>query len=143
MNLKTSKEKTKIVAASTSTIVDINVKNSSIVAKGQIIVTVESMKMQSHIVASAAGGSFKIPRYTASWPTGEIGAMGIEGAVKLGFKKELESVEDGLPRDNLFADLVEKMYDRGRSTEAASFLEIDTVIDPSESRFIIARALHN
>ena len=54
----------------------------------------------------------KMPRYTASWPTGEFGAMGIEGAVKLGFKKELESVEDGLPRDNLFADLVEKMYDQ-------------------------------
>ena len=90
-----------------------------------------------------AGGSFKIPRYTASWPSGEFGAMGIEGAVKLGFKKELESVEDGLSRDNLFADLVEKMYDRGRATEAASFLEIDAVIDPSESRFIIARALNN
>ena len=90
-----------------------------------------------------AGGSFKIPRYSVSWPTGEFGAMGIEGAVKLGFKKELESVEDGLPRDNLFADLVDKMYDRGRATEAASFLEIDAVIDPSESRFIIARVLNN
>ena len=61
-----------------------------------------------------SGGSFKIPRYAASWPTGEFGAMGIEGAVKLGFKKELESVEDGLTRDNLFADLVDKMYDRER-----------------------------
>jgi acetyl-CoA carboxylase carboxyltransferase component len=69
--------------------------------------------------------------------------MGIEGAVKLGFKKELESIEDGLTRDNLFADLVDKMYDRGKATEAASFLEIDAVIDPSESRFMIARALHN
>ncbi len=90
-----------------------------------------------------AGGRFKMPRYTVSWPTGEFGAMGIEGAVKLGFKKELESVEDGLPRDNLFADLVDKMYDRGKATEAASFLEVDAVIDPSESRFIIARALNN
>ncbi len=90
-----------------------------------------------------AGGSFKIPRYSVSWPTGEFGAMGIEGAVKLGFKKELESAENGFPRDNLFADLVEKMYDRGRATEAASFLEIDAVIDPSETRFIIARALNN
>ena len=55
MNLKTSNKKTKIVAPITSTIVDVNVKNSSIVSKGQIIVTVESMKMQSHIVASVAG----------------------------------------------------------------------------------------
>ena len=55
MNLRTSKQKTKIVAAITSTIVDVNVQNSSIVLKGQIIVTVESMKMQSHIVALDAG----------------------------------------------------------------------------------------
>ena len=52
MNLETSNEKTKIVAPITSTIVDVNVQNSSIVSKGQIIVTVESMKMQSHIAAS-------------------------------------------------------------------------------------------
>ena len=55
MHLKKSNEKTKIVAPITSTIVNVNVKNSSIVSKGQIIITVESMKMQSHIVASAAG----------------------------------------------------------------------------------------
>ena len=55
MNLKVSNKKTKIVAPITSTIVDVNVKDSSIVSQGQIIVTVESMKMQSHIVASAAG----------------------------------------------------------------------------------------
>ena len=55
MNLKTSKEKTKIVAAITSTIVDVNVQNSSIVSKGQIIVTVESMKMQSSIAAPVSG----------------------------------------------------------------------------------------
>ena len=90
-----------------------------------------------------AGGSFKMPLYTASWPTGEFGAMGIEGAVKLGFKKELESVSDNLSREHLFADLVKKLYDRGRATEAASFLEIDAVIDPSESRLIITKALKN
>ncbi len=90
-----------------------------------------------------AGGSFKIPLYTASWPTGEFGAMGIEGAVKLGFKKELEGVKDSLSRDHLFADLVKKLYDRGKATEAASFLEIDAVIDPSESRLMITKAFKN
>ena len=90
-----------------------------------------------------AGGSFKIPVYTASWPMGEFGAMGIEGAVKLGFKKELKSVEDDLERDHMFVNLVNKMYDRGKATEAASFLEIDTVIDPSDSRSIIAKILNN
>ncbi len=90
-----------------------------------------------------AGGSFKIPVYTVSWPTGEFGAMGIEGAVKLGFKKEVESVEDNLSRERLFADLVCKMYDRGKASEAASFLEIDAVINPSDSRSIIAKILNN
>ena len=84
-----------------------------------------------------------MPLYTASWPTGEFGAMGIEGAVKLGFKKELESVPDTLSRESLFADLVKKMYDRGKATEAASFLEIDAVIDPSETRLMITKAFKN
>ncbi len=90
-----------------------------------------------------AGGSFKMPLYTASWPTGEFGAMGIEGAVKLGFKKELESIKDNLSRKQLFADLVKKLYDQGKATEAASFLEIDAVIDPSESRLMITKAFKN
>ncbi len=90
-----------------------------------------------------AGGSFKMPLCTASWPTGEFGAMGIEGAVKLGFKKELESVTDNLSRDHLFADLAKKLYDRGKATEAASFLEIDAVIDPSESRLMITNVFKN
>jgi len=90
-----------------------------------------------------AGGSLKMPLFTGSLPTGEFGAMGIEGAVKLGFKKELESVKDNVSREHLFADLIKKLYDRGKATEAASFLEIDAVIDPSESRAIIARALNN
>ena len=40
------------------------------------------------------GGSFHDPIYTASWPTGEFGGMGLEGAVKLGFRKELEAETD-------------------------------------------------
>ncbi len=88
-----------------------------------------------------AGGSFKVPAYTASWPTGEFGAMGIEGAVKLGFKKELEYIEDNSSRETVFADLVQKMYDRGRATEAASLLEIDAVIDPCDTRFFVAKVL--
>ena len=87
------------------------------------------------------GGSFYIPIYTASWPTGEFGGMGLEGAVKLGYKKELEAIEDDKEREELFNKLVQKMYDAGRALEAATQLEIDAVIDPADTRSIILKAL--
>ena len=87
------------------------------------------------------GGSFYIPIFTASWPTGEFGGMGLEGAVKLGYKKELEAIEDDREREQLFNKLVQKMYDAGRALEAATQLEIDAVIDPADTRSIILKAL--
>ena len=87
------------------------------------------------------GGSFYIPIFTASWPTGEFGGMGLEGAVKLGYKKELEAIEDEKEREELFNKLVQKMYDAGRALEAATQLEIDAVIDPADTRSIILKAL--
>ena len=87
------------------------------------------------------GGSFYIPIFTASWPTGEFGGMGLEGAVKLGYKKELEAVENEEEREALYNKLVQKMYDSGRALEAATQLEIDAVIDPAETRSIILKAL--
>lgn len=86
-------------------------------------------------------GSFARPVYTASWPTGEFGGMGLEGAVRLGFSKELEAVEDPDEREALFDRLVAEAYERGKATEAASHLEIDAVIDPLETRAVILRAL--
>ena len=67
--------------------------------------------------------------------------MGLEGAVKLGYKKELEAIEDDSERDALFNKLVQKMYDAGKALEAATQLEIDAVIDPAETRSIIIKAL--
>jgi acetyl-CoA carboxylase carboxyltransferase component len=87
------------------------------------------------------GGSFYIPIFTASWPTGEFGGMGLEGAVKLGYKKELEAIEDEKEREELFNKLVQKMYDAGKALEAATQLEIDAVIDPADTRSIILKAL--
>ena len=87
-----------------------------------------------------AGGSFKIPLFTVTWPTGEFGAMGLEGAVKLGFKKELEKIEDNSKREELFNSLVEKLYDKGKAIEAAAHLEIDAVINPSETRSVILKS---
>jgi acetyl-CoA carboxylase carboxyltransferase component len=87
------------------------------------------------------GGSFVAPVYAASWPTGEFGGMGLEGAVRLGYRKELEAVEDLDEREQLFDRLVARMYEIGKATEAAAHLEIDAVIDPMETRSLIIRAL--
>ena len=87
------------------------------------------------------GGSFVEPVYAAAWPTGEFGGMGLEGAVRLGFKKELEAEQDPVAREALFEQLVARMYEIGKATETASHLEIDAVIDPADTRATIARAL--
>ena len=88
------------------------------------------------------GGSFREPVYAAAWPTGEFGGMGLEGAVRLGYRKELEAVEDAAERAALFDRLVARMYDIGKATEAASHLEIDAVIDPADTRAVVIRALN-
>eukprot|EP00511_Aplanochytrium_stocchinoi_P009879 CAMPEP_0204873650 /NCGR_PEP_ID=MMETSP1348-20121228/41213_1 /ASSEMBLY_ACC=CAM_ASM_000700 /TAXON_ID=215587 /ORGANISM="Aplanochytrium stocchinoi, Strain GSBS06" /LENGTH=120 /DNA_ID=CAMNT_0052029105 /DNA_START=143 /DNA_END=505 /DNA_ORIENTATION=+ len=90
-----------------------------------------------------AGGSHKVPMFVVSWPTGELGGMGLEGAVKLGFKKELESIEDLELRQEAFDKLVAAAYKRGTSLNAASSFEIDDVIDPKDCRFLIVRALQS
>jgi len=87
------------------------------------------------------GGSFVRPVYAASWPTGEFGGMGLEGAVRLGFSKELEAVQDAAEREALFDKLVAQAYEAGKATEAAAHLELDAVIDPAETRAVILRAL--
>jgi len=87
------------------------------------------------------GGGFAAPVYTATWPTGEFGGMGLEGAVRLGYRKELEAVEDETEREVLFEKLLAKMYEKGKATEAATHLEIDAVIDPADTREVILKAL--
>ena len=86
------------------------------------------------------GGSFARPVYAASWPTGEFGGMGLEGAVTLGFRKELDAVADPAEREALFQQLVQRMYEIGKATEAAAHLEIDAVIDPADTRSVVLRA---
>ena len=86
------------------------------------------------------GGSFVRPLYAASWPTGEFGGMGLEGAVRLGYKKELDAVTDPVEREALFQQLLARMYDVGKATEAAAHLEIDAVIDPADTRAVVLRA---
>ena len=90
-----------------------------------------------------AGGSFKAPFFTVAWPTGEFGGMGLEGAVKLGYRNELAAVEDAGQRKALFDEMVERMYRHGKATNTASHFEIDDVIDPLTSRAWITSALRS
>jgi acetyl-CoA carboxylase carboxyltransferase component len=88
-----------------------------------------------------AGGSLAVPRYSAAWPSAEFGAMGLEGAVRLGFSKELAQAGDEQARESLFESLVAEACERGKATEAAAFLEIDEVIDSAETRSRVLRAM--
>ncbi len=87
------------------------------------------------------GGSFHAPVFNVSWPTGEFGGMGLEGAVRLGYRKELEAVADLGERQKLFEQMVAKSYEIGKAINMAAFLEIDAVIDPVETRTWILRGL--
>lgn len=86
-----------------------------------------------------AGGSFRAPHFTVAWPTGEIGGMGLEGAVRLGFSKELAAVDDPAERQSLFDRLVAAAYEHGKALRAATTFELDDVIDPAASRAWITR----
>lgn len=86
-------------------------------------------------------GGFHAPVFTVAWPTGEFGAMGLEGAVRLGFRKELEALPEGVERDALFAKLLAKSYANGEAMHMAATLEIDAVIDPADTRAWLARGL--
>lgn len=88
------------------------------------------------------GGNTIQPSYTLAWPTGEFGAMGLEGAVKLGFKKELAAVQDPSARKALYEKLLAEQYQKGQAQEVASVLEIDAVIEPANTRQTLLLALN-
>ena len=80
------------------------------------------------------GGSTKAPAACVAWPTGEFGGMGLEGAVRLGYRRELEAIDDPELREQSFQDRVASMYEHGKALNAASHFEIDDVIDPADTR---------
>jgi acetyl-CoA carboxylase carboxyltransferase component len=87
-----------------------------------------------------AGGHFHAPLAICAWPGAEFGAMGIEGAVRLGFRKELDAAAPA-ERDALFRRLVAQAIERGQALNMASHLEIDEVIDPADTRAWLLRHL--
>ncbi|MBY0333113.1 MAG: carbamoyl-phosphate synthase large subunit [Acetobacteraceae bacterium] len=88
-----------------------------------------------------AAGSFHAPLFTVAWPTGEFGGMGLEGAVRLGYRSELAPIADPAEREALYRHHLDNLYARGRATNVASVLEIDDVIDPAETQRWILRGL--
>ena len=80
------------------------------------------------------GGGFHETLATVAWPTGEFGGMGLEGAVRLGYRKELEALPEGPEREVLFEQLLAQQYDNGSAINMAATLEIDAVIDPAATR---------
>ena len=87
------------------------------------------------------GGSLHEPLLTLAWPGAELGPMGLEGAVRLGMRAELEAIGDEQQRERRVRELTELAEENARATNAASIFELDDVIDPAETRGRIARTL--
>ena len=90
-----------------------------------------------------AGGSFRRPLFTVAWPTGEFGGMNLEGAVQLGFRRELDAIEDPAEREAAYQALVARAYEHGKALNLASHFEIDDVIDPADTRRRIVNTLRS
>src|SRR3546814_13602492 len=78
-----------------------------------------------------AGAGFHAPFMTISWPTGEFGGMGLEGAVKLGYRDELANIEDPAERKAASDKSVAGMYEQGQALSLDSFFDLDDLIDPA------------
>jgi acetyl-CoA carboxylase carboxyltransferase component len=87
------------------------------------------------------GGSMHEPLLTVAWPGAHLGPMGLEGAVKLALRKELEAIADDAEREQRVRDLTAAAEDNAKALNAAALFEIDDVIDPAETRSVIASTL--
>ena len=94
-------------------------------------------------ILAMAGGSSHSSFFTVSWPTGEFGGMGLEGSVKLGYRKELEAVADPVEREALFQSMVAKAYQNGKALNVAMGFDFDDVIDPADTRRRIVAGLES
>ncbi|MDE2377474.1 carboxyl transferase domain-containing protein [Bradyrhizobium sp.] len=92
---------------------------------------------------SMIGGGFHASFFTAAWPTGEFGGMGLEGYVRLGFRKEMEAIADPVERETYYRNKVAELYANGKAVSIASVFEIDNVIDPAETRRWIMAGLRS
>ncbi len=117
----------------------------------RMFVTAASMTVPVFLVAlrkayglgaqAMAAGSLHEPFFSVSWPTGEFGPMGLEGAVRLGYRKELAAIENDAERQAAFDGMVAQSYAQGKALNVASVVELDSVIDPRDTRNWIIRGL--
>ena len=105
------------------------------------IITVVLRKAYGLGAQAMAGGDLSASALIAAWPTGEFGPMGLEGAVRLGYRKELEAETDLAAQTALFESLLARMYAAGKAERVAEAIEIDAVIDPVDTRGFILRTL--
>jgi acetyl-CoA carboxylase carboxyltransferase component len=125
-------------------------KTAMVRRAGRLFVTAASLRVPVFSVMLRRGyglgamaltaGHFHAPVAIAAWPSGEFGPMGIEGSVRLGFRKELEAAAPEA-REALFDKLVAEAIAKGQALNMASHLEIDDVIDPAETRGWLQRGL--
>jgi len=106
-------------------------------------ITVVTRKAYGLGAQAMMGGSTKAPLATLAWPSGEFGGMGLEGAVRLGYRNELEAITDPVEREAMFQQMVDRMYQHGKALNAASHFEIDDVIDPADTRRWLATLLRS
>ncbi len=105
------------------------------------ILTVVLRKAYGLGAMAMAAGSTHAPLATIAWPTAEFGGMGLEGAVRLAYRAELEAVDDPAARKVLFEEKVQKLYQHGKALNVATYLEVDDVIDPAETRNWLSKSL--
>jgi acetyl-CoA carboxylase carboxyltransferase component len=87
------------------------------------------------------GGSFKVNTFTVAWPTGEFGTMGLEGAVRLGYRAEMDAIDDPDERRRYFDEQVAAEYRKGKAIRLANAFAVDDTIDPADSRFWLANIM--
>ena len=127
-------------------------KTAMVRRAGRLFVTAASLRVPVFSVVLRRGyglgamaltaGHFHAPVAIAAWPSGEFGPMGIEGSVRLGFRKELEAAAPEA-REALFQKLVAEAIAKGQALNMASHLEIDDVIDPADTRDWLQRGLNS
>jgi acetyl-CoA carboxylase carboxyltransferase component len=88
-----------------------------------------------------AAGSLHEPLLTVGWPTAELGPMGLEGAVRLGFRRELDAIADDDARERRVQDLTVAAHEHAKALNAATLFELDDVVDPADTRRLVASTL--
>jgi acetyl-CoA carboxylase carboxyltransferase component len=78
---------------------------------------------------------------TVAWPGAHLGPMGLEGAVRLGMRKELGAITDDAERERVVREATAAAQDNAHALNAAMLFEIDDVIDPAQTRSVIAATL--